>query len=140
MATDCCIEGSCIGDENANCEAFMAMKQHSLVRQIVASTVGSIISTLSLNPITVIKVRLQNAHALGAGQHAIPLRHVISNVLAERGVIGLWAGTRMGMIMSAPNTVLYMSVYEHLKLKFAEEKRLSPIRTFTPALAGAIAR
>jgi len=118
----------------------MALKEHSLVRQICASTAGSIISTLSLNPITVVKVRLQNASSGTANSAALPLRAVVANVLAERGIWGFWAGTRMGIIMSVPNTVLYMSVYEQLKLKFAEDSRLSRVRAITPAMAGALAR
>lgn len=138
MANDCCTASCCI--DGVDCETVQALKEHSLVRQICASTAGSIISTLSLNPITVVKVRLQNSSATTANDTSLPLRKVVSNVLAERGIWGFWAGTRMGIIMSVPNTVLYMSVYEQLKLKFAEDSRLSRIRAITPAMAGALAR
>eukprot|EP01032_Pedospumella_encystans_P011827 gene11827-13724_t len=138
MSSDCCTATCCI--DGINCDTVIAAKQNSLVRQICASTAGSITSILALNPITVIKVRLQNANTGTYNAEPFPIRRVVSNVLAERGVWGFWAGTRMGIFMSAPNTVLYMSVYEELKLKFAEEPRLAKIRAVTPALAGALAR
>ena len=138
MANDCCTASCCI--DGVDCETVKSLKDQSLVRQICASTAGSIISTLSLNPITVVKVRLQNAGSGTSNSPALPLRKVVANVLAERGIWGFWAGTRMGIIMSVPNTVLYMSVYEQLKLKFAEDSRLSAVRAITPAMAGALAR
>ena len=138
MSSDCCTATCCI--DGINCDTVIAAKQNSLVRQICASTAGSITSILALNPITVIKVRLQNANTGTYNAEPFPIRRVVSNVLAERGVWGFWAGTRMGIFMSAPNTVLYMSVYEELKMKFAEEPRLAKIGAVTPALAGALAR
>ena len=140
--TSCCIDGS-------TCQTVKSIHQDSLLRQIVASSMGSIISTVSLNPITVIKVRLQNnpvlksATQFGMSEHSVrlsPFRDVIKQVVAQHGVAGFWAGTRTGIVMSVPNTVLYMSVYEKLKNTLAEESRLDPIRTITPAIAGAMAR
>lgn len=46
----------------------------------------------------------------------------------------------MGIMMSVPNTVLYMSVYEHLKESLPQQPVLKPVLAFTPALAGALAR
>jgi solute carrier family 25 protein 39/40 len=120
----------------------------SLLRQIFASSAGSIISTLSLNPIAVVKVRLQNLPAFAASSsgsgvisaEGSPLRSVIRTIIAQGGIGGFWAGTRTGIIMSVPNTVLYMSVYEKLKEVLTEEPKLKSIRAVTPALAGALAR
>lgn len=143
MPNDCC--NSCCIDGSA-CETMKSIHQDSLLRQIVASSVGSIISTVSLNPITVVKVRLQNNpvyKSVGLSEAAVslsPLRNVIRNVIAQHGVTGFWAGTRTGIVMSVPNTVLYMSVYEKLKISLAGDSRLDPIRKVTPALAGAMAR
>ena len=145
MPNDCCTS-CCIGD----CECITIQPvQYSLFRQICASSMGSIISTVALNPVTVIKVRLQNLHAnnsyvsesiLHKASGVSPIRGVINTVLKERGVAGFWAGTRTGIAMSVPNTVLYMSIYEHFKISFAEDTRLASVRAVTPALAGALAR
>jgi solute carrier family 25, member 39/40 len=113
------------------------MANHSLSRQILASSMGSIASTLTLNPIAVVKVRLQNG-AGGTSKH--PLQTVIRNVLAERGIGGFWSGTPMGIFMSVPNTVLYMSAYEALKEEFTIHPVTQSVQPIVPAIAGALAR
>jgi solute carrier family 25 protein 39/40 len=125
------------------------IQHHSLSRQIFASSLASVVSTLSLNPITVVKVRLQNissaapssASSTVALSRAIsPLRNVVQSVLNSHGIAGFWSGTRAGIVMSVPNTVLYMSVYEHLKEELGKEPRLRAVQAISPALAGALAR
>lgn len=73
----------------------------------------------------------------------------------ESGMKGFWAGTRMGLIMSVPNTVLYMSTYEQLKMALSSRhhhgltsttgsssssKDCRASYSLVPALAGALAR
>ena len=73
----------------------------------------------------------------------------------ESGMKGFWAGTRMGLIMSVPNTVLYMSTYEQLKMALTSRHHHGLTSTtgssssskdgrasysLVPALAGALAR
>lgn len=144
MPNDCCTS-CCIDGED--CEVVKTLQHHSLTRQIFASTMASVISTLSLNPITVVKVRLQNLSSVSISPtqgapslSKTPLRDVFRTVLSSQGIAGFWSGTRTGMVMTLPNTVLYMSVYEHLKEKFANEPNLQPVRAITPAFAGAMAR
>jgi solute carrier family 25 protein 39/40 len=140
--TSCCIDGS-------DCEIVKTIQHHSLSRQIFASSLASVVSTLSLNPITVVKVRLQNissaapssASSTVALSRAIsPLRNVVQSVFNSHGIAGFWSGTRAGIVMSVPNTVLYMSVYEHLKEELGKEPRLRAVQAISPALAGALAR
>lgn len=82
-----------------------------LTKQIVASCAGSIITTVALNPVNVMKVFLQSQRH----QHQSGVSAGFRQILRERGVRGFWAGTSSGLAMSVPNTVLYMSTYEAFK-------------------------
>lgn len=150
MPNDCCAT-CCIDGEDCGCVTVKQLQQPGLIRQIAASSLASLIATLSLNPITVIKVRLQSIStikanlgssvSIGSGPLAVStLGSVVRDVLNKHGVAGFWAGVRTGIVMSVPNTVLYMSMYEYLKDRLANEERLGPARSISPAIAGALAR
>jgi len=77
----------------------------------------------------------------------------MTRIQRETGMKGFWAGTRMGLIMSVPNTVLYMSTYEQLKTVLTNHGLLTTVNinkdikdgrvtsySLVPALAGALAR
>ena len=83
-----------------------------LLKQILASTVGSVVSILILNPINVIKVQLQSSQIVN---NSNKLYFIIKSVYNQNGIKGFWSGIQIGLIMSVPNTVFYMSVYEELK-------------------------
>ncbi|KAJ1421018.1 mitochondrial carrier domain-containing protein [Ochromonadaceae sp. CCMP2298] len=104
-----CVSDMC-GDEEGGgpCTTLRSIRDDALSRQLLASSLGSVVSTLSLNPINVLKVRLQS------GEEGVI--EVAKRILRVEGVGGFWAGMRTGLAMSIPNTVLYMSAYENLKL------------------------
>lgn len=123
-------------------------------QQILASSLGSIAATITLNPINVIKVHLQQqSYNVSNTSNHIPQRatrfltlSVIKSVLEEpKGIRGLWSGTTAGMVMSVPSTVIYMAVYDKVKnslLSTAQESRPADryIQHSLPAVAGAFAR
>ena len=106
-------------------------------RQIIAGAVGSITTTLILNPVGVIKVRTQ------AGQGGII--DVSKQVVREYGMSGFWMGSGLGMVQSIPSTVIYMTSYENIKInmnKFAESKGYQGgyLSGIIPGMSGATAR
>jgi len=139
---------------------------YSLMKQILASSAGSIVCVVVLNPINVIKVRLQsaafNTTTSTSSSSSSPgnikpstLYDTMIVIQRESGMKGFWAGTRMGLIMSVPNTVLYMSTYEQLKMALTSRHHHGLTSTtgssssskdgrasysLVPALAGALAR
>ena len=90
------------------------IQRNNFYKHILASSVGSIVSTVSLNPITVVKVKIQNVNPFAVSQTALS---TIRTILKEKGWLGFYAGTPMGIVMSVPNTVLYMTAYEEIKLR-----------------------
>jgi solute carrier family 25, member 39/40 len=93
--------------------------------QILASAIGSITATLTLNPIGVVKVRYQ------AGQGG--LSEIVSKVLQDSGVWGFWTGARLGIAVSLPSTVLYMTSYENIRDYLSSVPLL---RGISPGIAG----
>lgn len=78
-----------------------------LRHQVFASAIGSITATLTLNPIGVIKTRLQAGHG--------KFVEVVNNIIREAGLGGFWVGARLGILQSLPSTILYMTTYENMR-------------------------
>lgn len=105
-------------------------------RQMVASSIGSFVTVLILNPLNVIKVRLQKQHTIESNRSST-IRSVLRDILKGPNVYRtLWAGASSGLMMSVPNTVMYMVAYEQCKLSMASELP----EKMLPAVAGASAR
>lgn len=96
---------------------------------MLASALGSCTTVVVLNPISVVKIRLQNQN-LQARTGIVP---VIQAVHHAHGIRGFWLGTQSGLVQAMPGTILYMAVYEQMK-KATEES------IYAPAISGGIAR
>jgi solute carrier family 25 protein 39/40 len=119
-------------------KALFLPKENQLVRHATASLVGSVATILTLNPMFVLKVRVQNAD-----------RPIISwmTVLEEaneikksRGIRGFWSGTSTALMMSIPNTVVYMTAYEKCKSSLSQRVFNDHPPTYVAGISGAIAR
>ncbi len=104
-----------VGDHmcHASKNIFRPIRDNPLYKQILASSVGSIVSTLAINPITVVKVKIQNVDPFAVSK---TVRSTIATIIREKGFAGFYAGTPVGILMSVPNTVLYLSAYEEAKV------------------------
>lgn len=132
----------------------------SIRRQIIASAIGSAAATIALSPLSVVKINLQRGSTgSGGGAHNGQLTNLlagsisskpsltISTVAAEvyrrNGIGGFWAGAKLGLLQSLPNTVLYMTVYEYLKKHLGDQYNThssSYIAPVIPGIAGGLAR
>ena len=107
-----------------------------IYKQLLASSVGSSAAVLALNPITVVKVHLQQSASSS-------IRSVVSRIYREKsggGLRGFWAGTPVGLMQAVPNTVLYMSIYEYMKAAIASSVLPPSYASLSPGLAGGVAR
>ena len=112
--------------------------QNEFYKQILASSTGSVVATVCLNPITVVKVKMQVSSVLDSNS----IRNVFKNILFEKGVRGFWSGTPMGILMSVPNTVVYLAAYEETKLLLSKNvfHSSSSLHHIVPGVAGGLAR
>lgn len=108
----------------------------SLYSQILASASASAIAQLCLNPVAVIKVRLQNARQKGTPR----IIDICSKVLSNDGILGFWRGWNTGMAQSLPSTVIYMTTYEKLKKELYQREEIFIPSAWVPGVAGAIGR
>ncbi len=115
MNSESCTELVCALDDFACIQKkiFEPIQKNSLYKHILASSVGSIVSTITLNPIAVVKVKIQNVNPFAISQ---TVSSTVQNIIKEKGFAGFYAGTPMGIMMSVPNTVLYMTAYEEVKV------------------------
>lgn len=112
-------------------------------KQIFASSLGSIIATLALNPINVIKVKMQMDNQTRKG-----VMSVVRSIVQENGMRGFLAGSSTGLLITVPNTIIYILSYEKLKEilrdKANSTEMLSSYTSYThmwtPVIAGGIAR
>lgn len=131
---------STIASDNTNIKEATQQEDKNgsyVQRQLMAGAVGSIVTTVVLNPIGVLKVRTQ------AGQGR--LFEVSQRVIKEAGVRGFWAGSGLGLVQSIPSTALYMTAYENIKITLSSvAERCNFSDTFllgaVPAVSGAISR
>jgi hypothetical protein len=113
MSNECC-ESLC-GASSFVCgsqSALSSLVAHMPLRSIIASSAGSIITTLTLNPINVMKVYFQSTHQ---ADRSLSLGKGVQLLFRRNGLKAFWAGTSTGLIMSVPNTVSYMASYEAIK-------------------------
>jgi len=114
-----------------------------LLQQTVASSTGSIITNLTLNPLNVIKVQLQKqgiAHQSTKQLKVLLLPDVVKNIYVQsnRQLRGFWSGTSTGLLMSVPSSVVYMASYEQSK-NFLYQNTYIP-SSIVPGLGGFVAR
>jgi Mitochondrial carrier protein len=134
-------------------------KVNSLVRQIIASSLGTAVSVITLNPVVVIKIMLQRQDQLSESSMFAAAR----NVFKKQGLVAFWSGTGAGLLQAVPNSVLYMTAYEKIKhelLKIGTDSnnihtsakgvllsssasassKSTTFATIAPGIAGALAR
>ena len=87
--------------KTGECQLQQHIKHNDVLRQIVASTIGTAVSVMSLNPISVMKIMIQREDALAEQS----LRGAYRTILKTQGVRGFWAGASTGIITTAICTI-----------------------------------
>eukprot|EP01112_Ceratiomyxa_fruticulosa_P013759 TRINITY_DN3886_c0_g1_i1.p1 TRINITY_DN3886_c0_g1~~TRINITY_DN3886_c0_g1_i1.p1 ORF type:complete len:331 (-),score=56.67 TRINITY_DN3886_c0_g1_i1:289-1281(-) len=115
-------------------------------QQLVAASVGGLLTAVVVCPLDVIKTRLQ---AQTVQLNPSPSQSITRNVvyrntwdafvkiLRYEGPATLWRGLAPTLIMAVPNAVIYFNTYEFLKMRFKEENMN---QHYIPLVAGALAR
>jgi solute carrier family 25 protein 39/40 len=123
MNDDCCMlccktpKASDAGLNAEKLDSDILPKTDEFTKQVVASSIASVVNTLLLNPLNVLKVRLQSSRNL---HNHVSLSTITSTLIRNEGVRGLWSGTSIALAMSVPNTIFYMTVYEKCKVVFRD--------------------
>ena len=135
MSSECCFDSASNSStiKRETCKHDIQYKVgnlNPLSKQILASSVASALSAISLNPLNVVKVQYQNS--------SLPNVSIISTaqrIYMKNGIRGFLSGSRMGLIQAVPNTVCYMVSYEYLK-----SNTFNHLSSIAPLLSGMLAR
>lgn len=120
------------------CNFFQIDIPVGFVKQIGASTLGSLTTALVLNPINVVKIRLQNADMILASPPTI--KGTISSIIKKDGILGFWAGVRIAVFQAVPSTTIYMYGYESIKSILNNSESFQNYRVFSSGVAASAAR
>ena len=129
------------------------MPEYNVTERILSATVGSLITSLVVTPLDVVKVRLQsqNTNILNGkldtpGFKVNGTRDALQKIARHEGIRFLYRGLTPTLLMSVPSTVIYFLGYEELRNKLSEffirKKLVSEDKTqmVAPLLAGGMAR
>eukprot|EP00299_Pterocystis_sp_00344_P010710 c4866_g1_i2.p1 GENE.c4866_g1_i2~~c4866_g1_i2.p1 ORF type:complete len:307 (-),score=47.25 c4866_g1_i2:138-1031(-) len=104
----------------------------NLTQQITASTVGSVVTCVVVNPLDVMKTRLQlRTTSYGGWAH-------VTSFIRNEGARSLFSGLPVALLMTIPANIIYFTIYERLRTKFEASNKMNS--TSAVALAGACGR
>eukprot|EP01029_Cantina_marsupialis_P017961 TRINITY_DN406_c2_g1_i1.p1 TRINITY_DN406_c2_g1~~TRINITY_DN406_c2_g1_i1.p1 ORF type:complete len:301 (+),score=71.49 TRINITY_DN406_c2_g1_i1:100-1002(+) len=115
--------------------------------RICSSIMAAFMTIQVVNPLDVIRVRLQNMGSKniqmavkdcttcsGLRQNSLK---VLGSVIKSEGPATLWAGALTAMYAAIPSTMIYFTMYDELKMTFGKTNLPT---FFVPAVAGGLAR
>jgi len=109
-------------------------------QQLIAASVGGLVTALVVCPFDVVKTRLQvdgpAHHTSVIGQQFKGTVDAFIKITRSEGVLSLWRGLVPALIMAVPNAAIYFNTYEALK------KRLKDVvpQVAVPMVSGSLAR
>jgi len=109
--------------------------KNSVLRQMIASGIGTGLCILTLNPISVIKLRVQRTDLLMENT----VMGAVKTIYQKGGIRGFWAGAQIGLAQSIPSSVIYMTAYEKFKYEINQNCG-ETVKPFGPGIAGGFAR
>lgn len=122
---------------------FHRSRAESSLQQIFASILGSSTSTLLLNPLNVVKIKLQYSLSAHLTTRSLSIASTIATIYHQHGYRGFYSGLGMSLLQTMPSTVIYMSSYEQAKARLSSSSTIqssSSLQTVLPAIAAGIAR
>ena len=135
------------------------------LQRVLSSCSGAMLTSVMMTPFDVVKIRLQAQQQtasfcfnlcqgvayrpmmcickvenipLGSHQYRGTI-DAFYKIAHYEGVPTLWRGTAPAFLMSVPQTVIYFTMYDYLKMKFGFVPG-SPNNTLSTAVAGAVSR
>ncbi len=112
----------------------------------VAAAGGAIFSTLLLNPLDVVKVRLQNHVCMPAclvadtrpRVHLAGTTDTLVKIVRHEGVLTLWRGLGPSLLLAIPSSGIYFAIYASIKQRLQAHGNFDA--SLVPMYAGALAR
>ncbi|KAK3243672.1 hypothetical protein CYMTET_46684 [Cymbomonas tetramitiformis] len=103
--------------------------------QVVASSCGIVLTSVFLNPLGVIKIRLQSA-----AEQKDTVLNVARNVYRTEGLRAFWRGINANLIASVPTSAVYMVCYEASRDVLTTEEISGDLAPYGAMTAGFLSR
>eukprot|EP00744_Colponema_vietnamica_P013433 GILI01018822.1.p1 GENE.GILI01018822.1~~GILI01018822.1.p1 ORF type:complete len:349 (+),score=17.42 GILI01018822.1:65-1111(+) len=132
-----------------------------LRHKIYSACAGSLITSLLVTPLDVVKTRLQ-APQLATAHNVDPLTYCLcsvrtkpipvhtaqrpgtvatfSNLVKNEGFLTLWSGLQPTLIMAVPATIVYYTCYDELKDRFEQKYSHTSWAGWGPLVSGTVSR
>ncbi|KAI8378506.1 mitochondrial carrier domain-containing protein [Blakeslea trispora] len=112
----------------------------SSIEKIVSACTGAVITMSFMNPLDVVKTRLQESSRIGNSQYRGTL-HGLSTIFRNEGLLALWRGLAPGLVMALPSTAIYFVGYDHIRDRTRQSQFANTaLDHYSPLWAGGLAR
>ncbi|KAI7875753.1 mitochondrial carrier domain-containing protein [Mucor mucedo] len=139
MATTPSVESSLNPVEQPALKVALSTGSSSF-EKVVSACTGAVITMSFMNPLDVVKTRLQETSTNGT-RHYTGTIDGLSKIFKNEGIFALWRGLLPGLVMALPSTAIYFVGYDYIR----DQTRLShyantALDTYSPLWAGGLAR
>lgn len=97
-----------------------------VVKSFLAGSLSGTCSTLLFQPLDLVKTRVQSSICLN-GAHPVGMVSVVTNVVQQERIVGLWKGLVPSISRCVPGIGIYFSTIHYLKGRFGHSK--SPVES-----------
>lgn len=89
-------------------------------QHLLSGAVSGFASSISLQPLDLLKTRLQQGDGSSRGaRHAGSILSIAREIVREKGVFGLWRGTSATLLRNVPGVALYFTSLNHVRTVLA---------------------
>ncbi|KAG2214657.1 hypothetical protein INT46_005674 [Mucor plumbeus] len=129
-------------------EAVFAEKQIQTVsitgsssfEKIVSACTGAVITMSFMNPLDVVKTRLQETSKNGNKPYTGTI-DALSKIFKNEGIFALWRGLTPGLVMALPSTAIYFVGYDYIRDRTRNSQFANTaLDNYSPLWAGGLAR
>ncbi|CAG9853663.1 unnamed protein product [Phyllotreta striolata] len=116
---------------------YSHLLQNSTVRAFLSGSTSGVICTVLLQPLDVVKTRLQNlSGSVTTSTNGKPLfTTIISNIIKEESIKGFWKGTTPTLVKTVPGIGLYFGLLTHIKSYVFNNRVLNPTESVLVGIA-----
>ncbi|CAO3651192.1 unnamed protein product [Mucor hiemalis] len=128
------------GDQGNVQKPILALRASSSFEKIVSACTGAVITMSFMNPLDVVKTRLQENSKNGNPQYKGTMDG-LSKIFKNEGVFALWRGLLPGLVMALPSTAIYFVGYDYIRDRTSTSQFANTaLDNYSPLWAGGLAR